>query len=132
MRDGILGIPSGDCWMCPLSAKRGAHEASSAPAMFLKRYDSKRVRGWGSVNDMIPWELGDRRQGAGVRPAKESRERRGSDWTLFERVKVNSRRAVQSQELVRTGGREESFGSRCSLRISILCRMLNTGKNSRN
>ena len=28
------------------------------PALFLKRYDSKRVRGWGSVNDMIPWELG--------------------------------------------------------------------------
>jgi len=27
------------------------------PPRFLKRYDSKRVRGWGSANDMIPWEL---------------------------------------------------------------------------
>src|SRR6267142_1336885 len=27
------------------------------PALFLKRYDSEGVRGWGSVNDMIPWDL---------------------------------------------------------------------------
>jgi hypothetical protein len=26
--------------------------------MFLKRYDSKRVRGWGSVNDMTGKDLG--------------------------------------------------------------------------
>jgi hypothetical protein len=26
--------------------------------MFLKRYDSIEVSGWGSVNDMIPWQLG--------------------------------------------------------------------------
>jgi hypothetical protein len=25
------------------------------PMLFLKRYDFKRVRGWGSANDMIPW-----------------------------------------------------------------------------
>ena len=25
--------------------------------LFLKRYDSKRFRGWGSVSDMIPWDL---------------------------------------------------------------------------
>jgi hypothetical protein len=36
--------------------------------MFLKRYDSKRVREWGSVNDMIPWELRRKRKGIeGVR-----------------------------------------------------------------
>jgi hypothetical protein len=28
------------------------------PAMFLKRYDSKRVRGWGLVNDMTGKDLG--------------------------------------------------------------------------
>jgi hypothetical protein len=27
------------------------------PALFLKRYDSEGVKGWGSVNDMIPWDL---------------------------------------------------------------------------
>ena len=27
------------------------------PTLFLKRYDSKRVRGWGSANAMIPWDL---------------------------------------------------------------------------
>jgi hypothetical protein len=26
--------------------------------MFLERYDSIEFRGWGSANDMIPWELG--------------------------------------------------------------------------
>ena len=28
-----------------------------AACSFLKRYDFKRVRRWGSANDMIPWEL---------------------------------------------------------------------------
>ena len=28
-----------------------------AGGSFLKRYDFKGVRGWGSANDMIPWEL---------------------------------------------------------------------------
>jgi hypothetical protein len=57
--------------------------------MFLKRYDSKRVRGWGSAKDMIPWELGDRGQGVGARPEKESRDRRG--WSLANTGK-NSRK----------------------------------------
>ncbi len=29
------------------------------PAQFLKRYDSKRVRGWGSAKRLIPWDLGE-------------------------------------------------------------------------
>jgi hypothetical protein len=36
--------------------------------MILKRYDSIEVRGWGSANDMIPREFGERTGGAGVRP----------------------------------------------------------------
>src|SRR5260370_41311159 len=31
----------------------------SPPPPVLKRYDSKRVKGWGSAKDMIPWELAD-------------------------------------------------------------------------
>jgi len=27
------------------------------PTLFLEPYDSMRVRGWWSANDMIPWEL---------------------------------------------------------------------------
>src|ERR1700731_4189922 len=37
--------------------------------MFLKRYDSKRVRGWGSVNDMIPWGLGGRERSVAGAPS---------------------------------------------------------------
>jgi hypothetical protein len=33
--------------------------------------------GWGSVNDMIPWKLGDRGRGTGVKPGKKLGERRG-------------------------------------------------------
>src|SRR6266568_2934154 len=37
------------------------------PALLLKRYDSKRVRGWWLVNDMISWDLrGKRRDIEGV------------------------------------------------------------------
>jgi hypothetical protein len=61
---------------------------------------------------------------------------------LSNRVEVTSRQAGESQELRRIGGREDSFvpqkrqgcklrNSRCALRLSILCRMLNTQKNSR-
>jgi len=35
------------------------------PPLFLKRYDSKRVRGWGSANDMIPWQLDGQTDRAG-------------------------------------------------------------------
>ena len=41
-----------------------------SPALFLKRYDSKRVRGRGSVNDMIPWNLGVRKTGVGIKGRK--------------------------------------------------------------
>jgi hypothetical protein len=35
------------------------------PPMFLKRYDSKGVRGWGPANDIIPWELDEQPSRAG-------------------------------------------------------------------
>jgi hypothetical protein len=43
--------------------------------LFLKRYDSKRVRGWGSVNDMTGKDLGDRGQEVGTKLENESRGR---------------------------------------------------------
>jgi hypothetical protein len=44
--------------------------------MFLKRYDSKRVRGWVSAKDMILKELGDGAEEIGVRPEKKPSGRR--------------------------------------------------------
>ena len=44
-------------------------------AMFLKRYDSKRVRGSGSVNDMKGKGLAGGEQGIGVRLEEKSRGR---------------------------------------------------------
>jgi hypothetical protein len=47
--------------------------------MILKRYDSKRVKGWGSAKDMIPWELGGQRgRDIGGR-ARKVKAWRGSD-----------------------------------------------------
>ena len=35
----------------------------SFPRVFLKRYDSKGVRGWWSANNMIPWGLAGKGRG---------------------------------------------------------------------
>ena len=45
--------------------------------MFLYKIDAIGVKGWGSARILIPWELGDRGKGIGVRPRKESGDRRG-------------------------------------------------------
>jgi hypothetical protein len=42
-------------WVIGMNGQEGG---SRPPTLFLKRYDSKRVRGRGSANDMIPWDLG--------------------------------------------------------------------------
>ncbi len=44
------------------------------PPTFLERYDSKRFRGWGSANDMIPLGLGGKRQGDFNTEFTENRE----------------------------------------------------------
>jgi len=46
-----------------------------SPPMFLKRYDFKRVREWGLVNDVISLDLEDRHRKQGSGPWKEFRER---------------------------------------------------------
>jgi hypothetical protein len=35
----------------------GKSREDPPPVLFSKRYDSKGVKGWGSVNDVIPWKL---------------------------------------------------------------------------
>ena len=47
------------------------------PPLFLQRYDSIVVRGWGSVNDMIRWELAVRRAGARIGKRELERDRPG-------------------------------------------------------
>jgi len=45
--------------------------------MFSKRFDSKGVRGFWSVNDIIPWDLGVEEKGVGVGRRKAWKGRRG-------------------------------------------------------
>ena len=47
--------------------ERTLEGGASPPPGFLKRYDSERVRGWGSANDMIPWDLWGSGGGSGIR-----------------------------------------------------------------
>ncbi len=49
--------------------------------LFLKRYDSKRVKGWGSANDMIPWELPPL-NGRAFRVRLENESRVRLNWRL--------------------------------------------------
>jgi len=67
---GLTGVFS-DLWQGKELGDRERRE-DRLPALFLKRCDSKRVRGWGSANDMIPLELGHWERRAGFMPTIES------------------------------------------------------------